>query len=1020
MPLSWNEIRHNAIRFASEWAGETREEAEGKSFWDEFFNVFGIRRRLVATFEEPVKNIRGQYGFIDLFWPGVVLVEHKSAGKDLGRAESQAFRYIQDLARAGRVKEIPRYVIVSDFARVALHDLEPEEQTGLPLFEGRRVATIEFPLAELHRHIHDFAFIPGYKQHKFTEQDPINFEAVEMLGQLHDTLEAGGYSGHDLERFLVRILFCLFAEDTGLFERDAFRLYLENRTAPDGSDLGLHLARLFDVLDTPPDQRQKNLDETLAAFPYVNGELFAEKLGFADLNRDMRNALLACTRFDWSRISPAIFGSLFQAVMEPKERRQIGGHYTSERDILKVARSLFLDDFRAEFAKLTGRPLTPTLSTKSKKPHGASDPLAPIGGEGRGEGAATGMKRKRLEEFHQKLCALKFLDPACGCGNFLVITYRELRQLELEVLKELFGKQTEMTLAEINKLSQVDVDQFYGIEIGEWPARIAEVALWLMDHQMNLKVSEAFGQLYQRLPLKKSPHIHCANALRADWKQILPPAECSYVLGNPPFIGKAFQTAEQKADIDAVFGDVKGTGVLDYVCCWYLRAAQYIHGTQIKCAFVSTNSISQGEQAGILWTILFRNLNLKIHFAHRTFPWVSEARGKAHVHVVIVGFGAFDATGKRIYDYETEKVTVAPAKNISPYLVEGSDAVVQSRSKPICTVPEIIFGNMPNDGGNLILSSEEKSEILIKEPGANKFIRPFLGAQEFLNGKQRWCLWLKDVSPAEFRAMPEVMKRVEGVRKHRTESERETTRELANTPALFGEIRQPASDYLLIPSVSSENRNYIPIGFMPETVIGSNLVLFVPNATRFHFGVLSSAMHMAWTRQVCGRLKSDYRYSAGLVYNNFPWPENPTARQRAAVEEKAQAVLAVRAKFMGSAPAPGAVADALVGNPEGVCLSSAPKPSARARTATAGAAVLPTKTATLADLYDPLAMPHALVKAHAELDAAVDKCYRTEKFATERQRVEYLFALYEKLTAPLLPAAQPKRRRSTAAEPQKA
>jgi len=439
---------------------------------------------------------------------------------------------------------------------------------------------------------------------------------------------------------------------------------------------------------------------------------------------------------------------------------------------------------------------------------------------------------------------------------------------------------------------------------------------------------------------------------------------------------------------------VKGTGVLDYVCCWYLRAAQYIHGTQIKVAFVSTNSISQGEQAGVLWPILFRNLNLKIHFAHRTFAWESEARGKAHVHVVIIGFGAFDTTGKRIYDYEgragsplpaanvevgtkrrarseapyqsTETVTVTTAKNISPYLVEGSDAVVQSRSKPICAVPEIIFGNMPNDGGNLILSSEEKSELLKKEPGAKKFIRLFLGAQEFLNGEQRWCLWLKDASPAELRAMPEVMKRVEGVRKHRMESERETTRGLANTPALFGEIRQPASDYLMIPSVSSENRNYIPIGFMPETVIGSNLVLFVPDATPFHFGVLSSTMHMAWMRQVCGRLESRYRYSAGLVYNNFPWPENPTAKQRAAVEARAQAVLDARRQF---------------------------------------------PDATLADLYDPLTMPADLVKAHQNLDRAVDACYRSAPFASERQRVEYLFALYEQLTAPLTAPAKPRRRK---------
>jgi len=608
MPISWNEIRHNAIRFSKEWAGETREDAEAKSFWDEFFGVFGIRRRTVASFEEPVKRISGDYGFIDLFWPGILIVEHKSRGKDLGKAESQAFRYIQDLARdENRKKEIPRYIIVSDFARVALHDLEPEDKRGLPLFDQRRVVSLDFPLADFQRHIHSFAFIPGYKQHIFEDQDPINIQATEILGDLHDTLEFGGYTGHDLERFLVRILFCLFAEDTGIFEREAFKLYIENRTAPDGSDLGLHLPRLFDVLNTAPDKRQKNLDETVAAFPYVNGELFAENLGFADFNRDMRNALIAATRFDWSRISPAVFGSLFQAVMEPKERRQIGGHYTSERDILKVTRSLFLDDLRAEF-------------------------------ETRKADRSTG-RINRLEEFHDKLCNLRFLDPACGCGNFLVITYRELRQLELDTLKEIFGAQKELTLDEINRVSQVDVDQFYGIEIGEWPARIAEVALWLMDHQMNLNVSDAFGQLYQRLPLKKSPTIVCGNALRLDWEAILPPEKCSYILGNPPFVGAKFQTDEQRADMDAVAGDAENSGLLDYVTGWYFKAADYIQDTRIVVGFVSTNSISQGEQVGVLWNHLFQHWALKIHFAHRTFAWASEARGKAHVFRDAHGMG---------------------------------------------------------------------------------------------------------------------------------------------------------------------------------------------------------------------------------------------------------------------------------------------------------------------------------------------------------------------------------------------
>jgi hypothetical protein len=916
MPLSWNEIRQRAITFSRDWTGTKSERAEKQTFWNEFFEVFGVKRRTVASFEEPVKKISGEYGYIDLFWPRVVLVEHKSFGRDLGRAESQAFRYIQDLAREGRSDEIPRYVIVSDFARVALHDLEPDND-DLPLFNDRRVATSEFPLADLHSHIHLFAFIPGYKQHKFEEQDPINIEAVEILGRLHDTLEAGGYSGHRLERFLVRILFCLFAEDTGIFERESFRLYLLNRTAGDGSDLGLHLARLFDVLNTPPDKRQTNLDETLASFQWVNGDLFAENLGFADFNRDMRNALLACTRFDWSRISPAIFGSLFQAVMEPKERRQIGGHYTGERDILKVIRSLFLDDLRASFER-----------RKSNKAD--------------------------LRRFHQELARLRFLDPACGCGNFLVITYRQLRLLEIEVLQELYGGQREL---DVQVLSLVDVDAFYGIEISEWPARIAEVAMWLMDHQMNLRLSEAFGQYFARLPLKKSPSIVCGNALRLDWNEILPASQCSYVLGNPPFGGKQFGNAQQKTDMEIVCGNVKGGGVLDYVTGWYFKAGKYIQNTRIKVGFVSTNSISQGEQVGILWNELFTRYHLKIHFAHRTFAWASEARGKAHVHVVIVGFAAFDAENKQIYEYDGERVTISAAANISPYLTNGSDVVVLSRSTPVSPAPEIVFGNMPNDGGNLLLTTAEREELLKKEPDAEKFIRPFLGSQEFINGARRWCLWLKDASPAEVRALPEVMNRVEAVRKHRLESRRETTRELAKMPTLFGEIRQPSNDYyLLIPSVSSETRNYIPMGFVPKQVIANNLVLFIPDANRYHFGVLSSAMHMAWVRQVCGRLKSEYRYSNRLVYNNFPWPQTPTLKQIAAVETAAQAVLSARGEFPDS---------------------------------------------NLAELYDPLAMPPALVRAHAELDRAVDLCYRPQRFENDRQRVEHLFALYERLTAPL-------------------
>ncbi len=731
MPLSWNEIRHRAIAFSKEWTGAKSEQAEKQTFWNEFFEVFGIRRRVVASFEEPVKRISGEYGYIDLFWSGIVLVEHKSFGKDLSKAESQAFRYIQDLARDGRTLEIPRYVIVSDFARIALHDLEPDYQSALRSFDNPRVATVEFPLAEFHRHIREFAFIAGYEQHKFEEQDPINIEAVEIMGRLHDALETGGYSGHQLERFLVRILFCLFGEDTGIFERESFKLYLQDRTAEDGSDLGLHLARLFEVLDTPLDKRQKNLDESLAAFAYVNGELFAEHLGFADFNSDMRNALLACTHFDWSRISPAIFGSLFQAVMEPKERRQIGGHYTNERDILKVIRSLFLDDLRMEF-----------------------------------ERAKT--SKAELKRFHQKIAGLRFIDPACGCGNFLVITYRELRLLEIEVLKLLHSAQRDL---DIQHLSLIDVDAFYGIEISEWPARIAEVAMWLMDHQMNIRLSEAFGQYFVRLPLKKSPKIVCGNALRLDWTKVLRPSSCSYVLGNPPFVGAMYMTPGQRDDILGASHDLKGVGVLDYVGAWYFIASEYIKGTQIRVGFVSTNSISQGEQVGILWSELLAR-RIKIHFAHRTFAWESEARGKAHVHVVIIGFGAFDVDGKLIYDHDpnSEKVTATPARNISPYLVEGSDFCLTNRSTPLCPVPEMRFGSMPRDGGHFILTHSEQEELLKLEPEAAKFLRPYTGAQEFINGGYRWCLWLVNANPAELKKLPLVLERVAKVKEFRLAS----------------------------------------------------------------------------------------------------------------------------------------------------------------------------------------------------------------------------------------------------------
>lgn len=937
--LSWNEIRHRAIGFSREWKGTTSEKAERQTFWNEFFDVFGVKRRTVASFEEPVKKLSGNWGFIDLFWPGKVLVEHKSAGQDLDKAHAQGMDYIRGLIDSGRENEVPRWLIVSDFERIALHDLEPEQDPDLPLFK-RLPPSIEVPLDDFHKHIRRFAFIPGYKQHKLDPEDPANIEAAELMAKLHDALLAGGFSGHDLRVLLVRLLFCLFAEDTGIFNQKDFTLFIDNRTAPDGSDTGTKLARLFDVLNTPEDKRQANLDEDLSAFPYINGELFAERIAFADFNAQMRGQLLEACCFEWARISPAVFGSLFQGVMDAVERRQIGAHYTAEKNILKLIRPLFLDALRAEFE-----------AAKADK---------------------STRRSARLDALHEKLGTLTFFDPACGCGNFLVITYRELRALELEILLELHRDELGQTQHEfsfdVTKLSKVDVDQMYGIEIEEFPAKIAEVALWLADHQANIALSEAFGQLYRRIPLRKSPHIVCANALRVPWKTVLPPEQCSYVLGNPPFVGKKARNAEQQTDMDAVWGDVKGTGVLDLVTCWFRLAARYIGKSGISAAFVSTNSISQGEQVNILWECLSNRHGMKIHFAHRTFPWESEARGKASVHVVIVGFGVENISTKKIFDYEREidVPTVSEVTNISPFLIEGASVTLANRKRPISSVPEIQFGSMPNDGGKFLFTAQEKHDFLRLEPHAEPLFKSFLSAHEFLHGHERFCLWMVDADPSLIRRCALVMERIEAVKTLRSASNREATRKLAKIPSLFGEIRAPSSRFVLIPRHSSENRSYIPYSYFEPSFIPADSCLFLEHATLYHFGVMSSAIHMAWVKLVCGRIKSDYRYSATLVYNNFPWPELATEGQRQKVEACAQEVLAAREQFPGS---------------------------------------------TLADLYDPVSMPPRLAKAHEQLDRAVERCYRKEPFETDRQRVECLFALYEQISAPLAMARKTKKPR---------
>jgi hypothetical protein len=921
MALSWNEIKDRAVTFSKEWEDDTNEEAEAKSFIEAFFNIFGVTRKRVGTFEHRVKKLNEGDGYIDLLWKGVILIEMKSKGKNLDKAFTQAKDYIHGL----KEHELPKYILVSDFENFRLFDTEEQK-------------TLEFKLKDLVKYVQHFGFIAGYQKRIYKEQDPVNIKAAELMGKLHDRLEEIGYEGHPLEVYLVRILFCLFAEDTTIYEKQQFQNYIEDRTNEDGSDLASKLQELFQTLNTPHDKRFKNLDEQLNAFPYVNGKLFEEVLPSASFDSSMRKSLLDCCYIDWSKISPAIFGSMFQSVMNPKERRNLGAHYTSEKNIMKLIKPLFLDELWTEFE-------------------------------------AVKSNRTNLIQFHKKISELKFLDPACGCGNFLVITYRELRLLEIEILRVL--NKSGQGVLDVRDIIWLDVDMMYGIEYEEFPARIAEVAMWLMDHQMNMLISNEFGQYFVRLPLRKAANIVHANALRLDWNQLIENCKLSYIIGNPPFLGHHFQNAEQKNDMQLVFGGFKGVGVLDYVSAWYMRAAQFlpVNNRKVKCAFVSTSSISQGEQTGLLWDILFTTYKIKIHFAHRTFKWGNEAKGNAAVHVVIIGFSNFDILNKRLFEYEnnSSEPHEIKSKNINSYLVDGPDLIVSNRSTPICSVPKMIWGNKPTDGGNFLFPDEEsKNLFLAKEPDAERFIRPYMSGDDFLQGTFRYCLWLDGINPFDLHNLPLVRERVAQVRDFRLASKAALTRAKGDSPTLFVQISQPNSEYLAVPEVSSERRKYIPIGFIESEVIASNTIQLVPHATLWHFGVLTSMMHNTWMKYTCGRLESRFRYSSSIVYNNFPWPEDATNKQNSIISSAAQGVLDVRKKYQESA--------------------------------------IQVRQASLAQLYDPVTMPPDLVKAHNELDKAVDLAYRPQPFTSEAKRMEFLFELYEKYTADLFTKEKHKRK----------
>ena len=954
MPLSWNEIRARATTFALDWKGTQSEDADAKPFWDAFFEVFGVSRRKVASFEKRVHKLGNAQGKVDLLWKGTLLIEHKSRGLSLEKAYRQAIDYFPGL----KPEELPRYVLVCDFEHFELHDLEPDE--------GAK-AVHKFTLSQLPQNIHRFAFIAGYRTQHIRESDPINQEAVVAVGQLHDALKRDNYTGEKLEVFLVRLLFCLFADDTGIFQpKDSFHDLIEFHTKEDGADVGAALEEMFSTLNERQDSRQGRLAEHFAQFPYVNGKLFEVHHRPPQFDSAMRKQLLTLCAMNWGAISPAIFGAMFQTVIELEaadRRRELGAHYTSETNILKLLGPLCFDELHAEFEKVKG-------------------------------------DKNKLFEFHKKLQTLTFLDPACGCGNFLVVAYRELRLIELEVLRAAskFGQR----VGSVFGFLQVDVDQFYGIEIEEFPAQIAQVAMWLTDHQMNVLTGVEFGEVITRIPLVKSANIRRGNALEIDWAEFVPPRQLSYILGNPPFIGKSNQSAQQKTSLGSVTQGIAGAGVLDFVAGWFVKAAQYISATPdgfggiaakankgrknfkdvkfgqdlgdlfadadtaevkqrraIRCGFVSTNSITQGEQVGVLWSWMMAQ-GIRIRFAHRTFQWSNDAPGKAAVHCVIVGFGMEDVKAPRLFEYNDIKGAAheVAAMNINPYLVDAPSVALPNRREPICKVSPIVFGSMPNDGGGLLLKPEEKAALLAAEPSAAPWIRRFMGADEFINNGTRWCLWLKDCPPQTLSKLKAVQKRIELVRLHRTKSTRQTTKELAATSTLFGEDRQPSTNYLAIPKTSSERRAYVPMAILGKDVIASTEVFTVGNVGNFEFGILGSTMHNAWVRYTCGRLKSDFRYSAGIVYNNYPWPQDITDKQRETVSLAAKAVLDARAVHQGG-----------------------------------------DSPASLADLYNPTTMPSNLTAAHKALDKAVDAAYGKKGMQTDAERVAYLFALYNQYTS---------------------
>lgn len=932
--LSLNAIRKNCAKFAHEWSDCVGDEKQdGHEFMRELMQCFGITKRKAISYERRSNRAStGRQGYIDALIPGKALIEMKSAGKNLDEAEEQALDYIHDLADV----ETPRLLIISDFRRIRIVDLDSEKASDGSGDAGRT----EFRLPQLPDHVDDLKFLAGYGmvQVGSREQEEASIRAARVMADLYEALDGSGYSDHEASIFLIRTLFCLYGDDAGLWERDLFAEFLVTRTREDGSDLGAQLALLYQTLNTPVERRQSTLDELIARFPYVNGGIFAEPLSIPSFSSAMRDELMRACAFDWSGISPAVFGSLFQAVKSPEARRELGEHYTSETNILKTLEPLLLDELRQKFADHA---------------HNA----------------------KELTDLRKELGELRIMDPACGCGNFLVVAYRELRRLDTEILVRI--RELELARKENDEFQatmffddrgehaeiMVQLDHFVGIEIEEWPARIAQTALHLAHHQANREMERLLGQAPSILPLSTSAHITIGNALRTDWTQVCPPSPTVRIVGNPPFIGQYMRSEEQTDDLRFVWGDGYD-GYLDYVTGWFIKASQYFHSVPRggRFGFVSTNSIAQGTPVAALFRPLLEG-GWRIRFAHQTFAWTSEAPGAAAVHCVITGFdrGAPHEKARPVlFTYSSLKAQpeALPVKHINPYLVEGPDVFVVARRHPLSPcLPEVCFGSKPADGGNLIVEAEDYPRFAA-DPIAAKYLRPFRMGREVVRGLDRWCLWMdtEDFDPRDIERSPLLKERVQACQAWRGKQSRTGDAwKLRNVPYLMRPNKsRPLTPYVAIPAVVSSARRFFTAAHLPEDFIAGNKVFTAIDADGFLFAIISSSMFITWQKTVGGRLKSDLNFSNKIVWNTLPLPE-VSDKQRAAIIAAGQGVLDARAEQPG---------------------------------------------VSLADMYNPLAMAPSLLKAHRALDRAVDRAFGARKaLETNEERLAILFKRYQEMTA---------------------